>query len=153
MVYRWHSQHWPHHQGVSVSTTLTADRAEVAELFARLADLLDARRPDDARTVYHDDIVVHSPRGGELRGLAEVTGFLKSALTGEELTQHVHGDVLVHLDGDRATAAANQLVYFYRDGEPPHRTGGLRVACGAARTPEGWRFTEMRITPAWTREH
>ncbi|MFD0392167.1 hypothetical protein ACFQ3Z_02840 [Streptomyces nogalater] len=41
------------------------------------------------------------------------------------------------MDGDRAEATANQVVYFYRDGEPPHRTSGLRVACTTVRTAGG----------------
>ncbi|MFH0177995.1 nuclear transport factor 2 family protein [Streptomyces cacaoi] len=127
----------------------TADRVEIAELFARLANLLDDCRHDDVATVYHDDVVVRGPNG-ELRGLDELTALLKRSQVEGEHTQHVHGDVLVHVDGDRATATANQLVYFYRDGEPPHRSSGLRSACTAVLTPAGWRFSEMQITLAWT---
>lgn len=129
----------------------TADRAEIADLFAHLANLLDECRHDDAATVFHDDIVGRSPRG-ELRGLDEMTAFLKRSQVEGEHTQHVHGDVLVHVDGDRAKATANQLVYFYRDGEAPHRTSGLRVACTSVRTPSGWRFSDMHVTLAWTQE-
>jgi hypothetical protein len=43
-------------------------------------------------------------------------------------------------------------VYFYRDGEPPCRTSGLRTACTAVRTPAGWRFSELQIALAWTHE-
>jgi 3-phenylpropionate/cinnamic acid dioxygenase small subunit len=114
-------------------------RVDVADLFTHLANLLDECRHDDAPTVYHDDIVVRSPRG-ELHGLDEVTAHLKRSQVEGEHTQHVHGDVLVQLDGvdgDRAKATPNQLVYFYRAGEAPHRTSGLRVACTAVRTPAG----------------
>jgi hypothetical protein len=130
---------------------VTADRIEIAELFAHLSNLLDERRHDDAGDVYHPDAVVHSPRA-ELRGLDQVTAFLQRSWVDGILTQHVHGDVVVEVDGDRAKARANQLVYFYRDGEPPHRSSGLRVVCTAARTPGGWRFTEMAATLAWARE-
>jgi ketosteroid isomerase-like protein len=132
--------------------TRTADRIEIADLFARLANLLDEGRHDDVGRVYHDDIVVRSPRGGELHGLDEVTAYLTGSQVEGEHTQHVHGDVLVHVDGDRAKATANQLVYFYRDGTPPHRTSGLRTACSAVRTPAGWRFSDIHITLAWTQE-
>jgi hypothetical protein len=64
----------------------------------------------------------------------------------------VHGDVLVQVDGDQAEATANQLVYSYRDSEAPHRTRGLRVGGTAVRTHAGWRFSDMRVTPAWTQE-
>jgi len=135
-----------------VSTNPIADRLEVTDLFARLAGLLDDGRHDDAADVYHPDVVVRSPRGGELRGLDEVTAFLRRTHVDGERTQHVHGDVLVRVDGDRAEATANQLVFFHRDGEPPHRTSGLRTTTTAVRTPAGWRFTEMNIALAWTSE-
>ncbi len=131
------------------ATTRTADRVEVADLFASLADLLDEGRHDDAHRIYHADVVVRSPRGGELSGLDEVTTYLKRSQVEGEHTQHVHGDVLVQVDGDRAKATANQLVYFYRNGAPPHRTSGLRTARTAVRTPAGWRFSEMHITLVW----
>ncbi|MFC8826656.1 nuclear transport factor 2 family protein [Streptomyces sp. NPDC057137] len=132
--------------------TRTADRVEIAELFARLANLLDEHRHDDAHTVYTDDVVVRSPRGGELHGLDEVTAYLRRSRVEGEHTQHVHGDVLVDVDGDHAKATASELTYFYRDGEPPYRTSGLRESCTAVRTPAGWRFSDIRIMLAWLDE-
>jgi len=125
------------------------DRAEVADLFARLANLLDEHRPDDAGAVYHQDVEVHSPKG-ELRGLDAVITLLRQSRVEGEHTQHVHGDVLVDVDGDHARATANQLVFFYRPGEKPHRRSGLRVAFAAVRTAAGWRISDMRITVLWT---
>ncbi|MFI6513174.1 nuclear transport factor 2 family protein [Streptosporangium sp. NPDC050855] len=132
--------------------TLTADRVEIAGLFTRLAHLLDEARWEDAGTVYTDDVVVRSPRGGELHGIDEIVGYLRGSEVEGERTQHLTTDLLVDVDGDRAAASANSLVYFYRDGRAPHLTSGLRLACTAARTPAGWRFRESRITLAWTRE-
>ncbi|WP_206790825.1 nuclear transport factor 2 family protein [Amycolatopsis sp. MtRt-6] len=129
----------------------TADRLEIADLFARLANMLDECRHDDAGDVYTPDVVARSPRG-EMHGLDQVTAFLKRSEVPGVRTQHVHGDVLVDLDGDHAKATANQLVCFFRDGEPPHRSSGLRVTCAAVRTPAGWRFGEMTAALAWTRE-
>ncbi|MCG3044074.1 nuclear transport factor 2 family protein [Streptomyces fenghuangensis] len=131
--------------------TRTADRIEIADLFARLGNLLDEQRHEDARTVYSDDVVVRSPRG-EVHGLDELTAHLKQNRVEGERTQHVYGSVLVSVDGDRAEATANQIVYFYRDGEPPHRTSGVRVAGTAVRTPAGWRLDATRIELAWMRE-
>ncbi|MEV4342008.1 nuclear transport factor 2 family protein [Streptomyces sp. NPDC049590] len=129
----------------------TADRLEIAELFARLARLLDEGRHEEVPTVYHRDITVRSPRG-ELYGLDAVTAHLERNRVEGERTQHVHGDVLLRVDGDVAEATANQVVYFYREGEPPHRTSGLRVTCATVRTPAGWRIRDMRIALAWTHE-
>jgi 3-phenylpropionate/cinnamic acid dioxygenase small subunit len=131
----------------------TADRIGIADLFTRFARLLDEERWDDAGTVFTDDAAVHSPRGGELRGLAEITGFLRQSEVEGQSTQHTTTDLLVDVDGDKAAASANSIVYYYRDGQPPHFTGGLRLGGAAVRTPAGWRLREVRITPAWTREN
>jgi hypothetical protein len=128
-----------------------ADRLEVAELFARLARVLDEGTPDDLRQIYTKDVVVRSPRGGEIRGLDNAVAFLREAAT-DELAHHVHGDVLVSVDGDRADASANQLATFFRQGQAPHQRVGLRLKYQAARTPEGWRFQEANINLVWLEE-
>ncbi|MFD5316178.1 nuclear transport factor 2 family protein [Streptomyces sp. NPDC127098] len=135
------------------ATTIAAlaDRTEIAELFARLTRLLDEGRYDDAHTVYTDDVVVHSPRGGVLRGLPEVTAHLHRQHPEGEHTHHLHGDVQVTLEVDRATATANQLAFFYRDGEPPYQEAGTRLTYGAVRTPAGWRFDEADIALTFLR--
>ncbi|MEU6040562.1 nuclear transport factor 2 family protein [Actinomadura sp. NPDC047616] len=133
--------------------TLIADRIEIADLFTRFASLLDEKRWQDADTVFTDDVAVHSPRGGELRGIDKVVDFMRQGEVEGQHTQHTTTDLLVNVDGDRAAASANSLVYYYRDGQAPHFTGGLRLAGTAARTPAGWRLREVRITPAWTREN
>jgi hypothetical protein len=127
------------------------DRIEIADLFARLARLLDEGRHDDIRTVYTDDVVVRSPRG-ELAGIDQVVAFLRSSHVEGEHTQHTNSDVLVSLDGDRIEASAYQVVHYYRRGEAPHRRSGLRLAYTAVHLPAGWRFREGRVTLAWTQD-
>ncbi|WP_280494592.1 nuclear transport factor 2 family protein [Nocardia asiatica] len=59
---------------------------------------------------------------------------------------HTTTDLLVDINGDRAAASANSLVYFFREGQPPHQTSGLRLVCTVVRMPAGWRLREARIT-------
>ncbi|MFF5292978.1 nuclear transport factor 2 family protein [Paractinoplanes globisporus] len=132
---------------------LIADRIEIADLFARFARLLDEERWEDADAVFADDVVVQSPRGGELRGIEKVVGFMRQGEVEGQHAQHTTTDLLVDIDGDQAAASANSLVYYYRDGQAPHFTGGLRQICTVVRTPAGWRLRRVRITPAWTREN
>ncbi|MBF6353582.1 nuclear transport factor 2 family protein [Nocardia higoensis] len=132
--------------------TSTADRIQIADLFTRFALLLDTRRYDDADTVFTDDVQIHGPRG-DLGGFDTVVEFLRRAHVDGEHTQHLTTDLLVDLDGDHAAGSANSLVYFYRDGNPPHRISGLRLTCTAVRTPAGWRLRESRTTLLWMREH
>jgi 3-phenylpropionate/cinnamic acid dioxygenase small subunit len=127
------------------------DRSEITDLFSRLSHLLDDKRWEDAHTVFTHDVSVHSPRNGELHGLDELVAFMRQAEVAEEQTQHVTTDVVVDVDGDRAAASANSIVYFFRDGQAPHRTSGLRLACAAVRTAEGWRLRESRTALRWMR--
>ena len=60
-------------------------------------------------------------------------------------TQHLITNVLVDLDGDRATAGANLLVHF------PDATLGERYAFEAARRDDGWRLTRIVVEPRWKR--
>lgn len=132
--------------------TLIIDRIEIADLFSRFGRLLDEARWDDAGTVFADDVVVHSPRGGELHGRGAIVDFMRRAEVEGQHSQHTTTDLLADVTGDEATVSANSLVYYHRDGRPPHLTGGLRLAGTAVRTPAGWRLREVRIIPAWTRE-
>ncbi|WP_067857531.1 nuclear transport factor 2 family protein [Nocardia shimofusensis] len=132
--------------------TPMADRLAIADLFTRFALMLDTRRYDDADAVFTDDVEIHGPRG-DLGGFDTVVEFLRRAQVEGEHTQHLTTDLMVDLDGDRATASANSLVYFYRDGSPPHRISGLRLTCTVVRTPVGWRLRESRTALLWMREH
>lgn len=134
------------------ASALIADRIDIADLFSRFARLLDEKRWGEADTVFTDDVVGHSPRSGDIRGLDELTDFMRQAEVEGEHTQHVTTDLLVDVNGDEAAASANSLVYFYREGRPPHVASGLRLACTAVRTPAGWRLRETRTTLAWMRE-
>ncbi|MEU0507445.1 nuclear transport factor 2 family protein [Nocardia sp. NPDC005998] len=131
--------------------TLVADRIEIADLFTRYARLLDEKRWDDVDTIFTDDVAVHSPRA-QLRGIDKVVDYMRQAEVAGEHAQHMTNDLLVNVNGDQATASANSLVYFYRDGQPPHQTSGLRLACTVVRTAAGWRISETRTMLAWMRK-
>jgi hypothetical protein len=87
--------------------TLIADRIEITDLFTRFARLLDEQRWQDADTVFTDDVAVHSPRGGELRGIDKVVDFMRQGEVEGQHTQHTTTDLLVDIDGDQAAASAN----------------------------------------------
>ncbi|MGW6336580.1 nuclear transport factor 2 family protein [Nocardia rhamnosiphila] len=135
---------------MSTSSPIT-DRIEITDLFTRFARLLDQRRWDDAGTVFADDVEFHSPRI-HLRGIDKVVDLMRQGEVEGERTQHTTTDLLIEADGHRAAVSSNSVVYYFRDGQPPHRTGGLRQVCTVIRTPEGWRISETRIMPAWIRK-
>ncbi|SHL30411.1 SnoaL-like domain-containing protein [Pseudonocardia thermophila] len=129
------------------TTTLDelADRQAIAELVARFGRWLDGD-PGDIADFYALDAEVESPRA-RLRGRHAIAEFL--ARTGDERAHHLHTDLLIDLDGDRAVVSANQLVNFFEPGVPPYRTSGLRVTYTVARTDDGWRIVRSRIELQW----
>lgn len=139
-------------KGSTLSTPASAtDRIEIADLFTRFARLLDERRWNDAGTVLAADVQVDSPRI-RVHGIDKVVDYMREAEVDGEHSQHTTTDLLATIDGDRAAVEANSLVFYYRDGRPPHQTAGLRQTCTAIRTAAGWRLSEIRITPAWIRK-
>jgi 3-phenylpropionate/cinnamic acid dioxygenase small subunit len=125
-----------------------SDRADITDLLARLALLLDDKRFPDLGTIYTRDAETVSPRGN-LHGLDEIIEVLTRASRPAEQTLHCNGAVAVDIDGDHAEIRSNQLVYFFTEGEAPHRFSGGQATYSAARTPDGWRLTRAHIVARW----
>ncbi|MFB8004006.1 nuclear transport factor 2 family protein [Nocardia sp. NPDC056000] len=135
-----------------MTETLIADRLEISDLFSRFGRLLDEHHWEAADAVFAKDIAVSSPRAGKLTGIDQVIGYIRQSVVEGEHTQHITTDLQVDIDGDRASASANSQVYFYRDGQAPHQTSGLRLEASVVRTPAGWRLNETRTILAWVRK-
>ena len=119
------------------------DRQAVTDLVSRLGLWLDGETTlDQARAILADDVAVSTP-GGTAQGLDKVVA--QARRNHDVPTQHVITNVLVDLDGDRASAGANLIVNF------PDATHGERYAFDAAKTGEGWRLTKIEVAPIWRR--
>ena len=126
---------------------LLDDRQDVLDVVTRLGRWLDGEGGDPA-AIYDVDVVVRSPRG-QVRGLNGVLAVVTPAPGDVERTQHRVTDTLVEVHGDRATVHANQLVHFFRVGEAPYRTSGLRVHYELARRADGWRLVDAEMRLEW----
>jgi hypothetical protein len=119
------------------------DRQAVTDLVSRLGLWLDGETTlEQARAILHDDVAIRTP-GGTATGIDEVVA--QARRNHEVPTQHLITNVLVDLDGERATAGANLLVTFQ------DATLGERYAFEAANTTVGWRLTKIEVEPRWKR--
>jgi 3-phenylpropionate/cinnamic acid dioxygenase small subunit len=135
-----------------MNTALT-DRAELADLLVRQGLWLDERRYDEAPAIFTPDATVATP-GGTAEGIGALTAQARKNHDPYARTQHITTNVLIDLDGDRATVRANQIAAFVRDAGADRLpqaefTLGERYRFEAVRTPEGWRFTRVEVTPVW----
>ncbi len=127
------------------------DRNEIASLVSRLGLLLDEKRFDDAPSIFTEDVAIQTP-GGTAQGIERVADQARRNHENLAQSQHVFTNILIDLDGDRATVRANLIVAFvHRADKPePSFTLGARYRFEAARTPQGWRFSQMLISPVWS---
>jgi ketosteroid isomerase-like protein len=123
-----------------------ADRAEISAVIARYCTALDTRDWELLREVFTPDAV----RDGEA-GVAEIIALLRRTLERVDTTQHLVGNLVVHLEGDVATATSAAIAQHVRAGAPggPDYLVGARYSDRLVHTPTGWRITHRTIHRVW----
>jgi SnoaL-like domain len=125
------------------------DRSEITELVTRLGNWLDEKRWDEARSILTEDVTAKTS-GGSAAGVDQVA---EQARRNHVVpTQHVITNVMIDLDGDRATVRANLIATFVggSDGSGPHSQRGERYCFEAVRSPTGWRLSHVEARPVWS---
>ena len=89
--------------------------------------------------------------GGQAQGIEALTAQARRNHARFDRTQHVTSNVLIDLDGDRATVHANLIATFVSDATAtePTFTMGERYRFEAVRTTQGWRFSAVDAPPVW----
>jgi hypothetical protein len=147
-----------HTESTDVALQLLTDRSEIADLVNRLGMVLDEGRFDEMRSLLVDEATARTP-GGTAEGRdAMVAQASRNHRPGQAI-QHLITNLLIDLDGDRASARANLVVHFGpADGggsvpespaPPVVFTLGEVYRFELVRTPEGWRFARVETTPVW----
>jgi hypothetical protein len=126
------------------------DRHELAELVHRLGTALDDGRFEELRTIFVPDATARTP-GGTAEGLDAMIAQAARNHSPDEHIQHVISDVLIDLDGDRASLRAKLVVTFSDAAGSPglHTWMGERYRFDAGRTAQGWRLTSVATSPVW----
>ena len=134
-----------------------SDRLEIADLQYRYALALDTR--DWAlleRCFTVDAIVDYGELGGVITGAAKIAQFCRSALDGLDASQHLIGNTMVTIDGDRATGLCYfvaQHVFVSDNGSNTYLVAGT-YHDELHRGADGWQMTSRayqlaRVMPTW----
>mgnify|MGYP001424817169 CR=1 FL=1 len=131
------------------------DRAEISDLVSRLGLLLDEKRFDDIRSVVTDDVVADFPSyaaAGQLRGSDDLAAHGLKSQGRFARAQHVMTNVLIDLDGDRASVRANLIATHVHqaDESSSHYDIGEYYRLEVVRTPAGWRISRLNPNAIWS---
>ena len=78
-----------------------SDRFEIQDLLYRYAELIDGKRFDALRDVFHEDAHIdYSAFGGSVGDREETIAFLKKAMPLFPNTQHLNANLQITVDGD-----------------------------------------------------
>jgi 3-phenylpropionate/cinnamic acid dioxygenase small subunit len=127
-----------------------ADRQEILDLLARQGRWLDEQQFDDVRTVFTEDATGDFPVG-RLHGADQLAEQARRSHAPFARTQPITSNVLIDLDGDRATVTANLVAVFVQNPDTlePTFTIGERYRFQATRTAQGWRFSHVEAHRLW----
>ena len=121
-----------------------ADRLEIGELLARYADMVDRRDwPRMDRIFALEATIDFRPSGGPCGPFREMIAWLDRALDSWPNNLHLITNVIVELDGDRASSCCYFHVPIGReahDGRQVTLTESGRFLDRLIRTADGWRI-------------
>jgi hypothetical protein len=138
-------------------------RTQITDLVFRLGMCLDEGRFSEMGCLFIEGATATTP-GGSAEGRATIVALAERNHRPEYSTQHVSTNLLVDLDGDRATVRGNLVVQV---APPPAPVEGAPAATPAAlapllgftlgevyriecvRTSDGWRFSRVCTVPVW----
>lgn len=134
-----------------------ADRAAISDLLSRYVRALDSRQLDEewSRATFTPDATMdYAP--GTVTGRPAILEFNQTLMSWWKHTHHLTTDHVIDLDGDTAQLRANLLVtHVHPDQDRAERNLDADFVFGGifegalARTPHGWRFTRLDLSPVW----
>jgi SnoaL-like domain len=122
-------------------------------VLALYTTLLDAKNFRPLDQVFVDDVLFNYGRGGDQKGLAALRDFIQSSLDVCGGTQHLLGQTVIDVNGDRASSRT----YVHAQHQGVDDLGGPIFDTAGAyvdeweRRPEGWRITSRRAL--WSTVH
>ncbi|MGW5112099.1 nuclear transport factor 2 family protein [Nocardia sp. NPDC004123] len=138
------------------------DTARITKVFNGYFRALDEMCFDVTRfeQIFTGDGRIVRPNGVAVAGPARIAGSHAVSSARFDATQHLLTGHDVAIDGDTADVRANLVAIHLRKGMPVESSmlersftvGGI-VTADLARTPDGWRMTEVRNRNVWRTGH
>lgn len=141
--------------GLAHRVAVLEDRAAIGDLVVRYAWGMDLVDPEMYGSTLADEVMVDFRGSGIEPGVwtrEAWTVFALSTLTPLDAHQHLATNVLVEVDGDRATGRSALFVqgYFAQAPGGPENVHHGTYEYEFARNESGWQITRLTTHSAWT---
>jgi hypothetical protein len=131
-----------------------SDRLEIQDLLYRYAFLIDAKRFDELRSVFHEDAHIdYSAFGGSVGDREQTIAFLKKAMVLFPHTQHLNANLQIAVAGDTGRGRVmclNPQEMSLPGGGTQVFLLGLWYVDEYRRSGEGWRIYRRSEEKSWT---
>ncbi|MBT8340254.1 MAG: nuclear transport factor 2 family protein [Desulfatitalea sp.] len=132
------------------------DRALISELLFSFARALDTKDVVGYIDNYTQDAILELPDPASKSGAAitihrnEMEDFLRKGLiTGYTATHHISTNHQIVITDDTASSRAYLQAVHVKTNPLDHWDAGGWYDCKHIRTPEGWKFTHVKLTAVW----
>ena len=132
---------------------MSADRLALQDLLARYAAAVDDRDRETYRDCFTADVEVVGFGAGPMHGREAWLDYVWDALQRYSTTQHLLGQQLASVDGDRASARTEvQALHVLADGDAKFTLWATYLS-EMTRTDEGWKIARHELLVRATEEH
>jgi hypothetical protein len=130
-----------------------SDRIEMDQVLARYCYAVDDRDWETYRSIFTEDAVIDDLVTGGIRsGVEDHIVYLTRALKNIRVSQHTISTILLHVDGDSATAKVQcicPMVVALSQASTQTMVLGVRYRDRLSRVNGGWRISELVEEHFW----
>jgi len=132
------------------------DRALISELLYSFARALDTKDVDGYVSNYAKDGVLELPDPTSTTGetlivpRSRMAEFVRNGIVkAYSATHHISANHQITISGDIAMSRSYLQAVHVRMTPLDHWDAGGWYDCNYVRTPDGWKFTHVKLTPVW----
>ena len=130
------------------------DRALISELLCSFARALDTRDYRAYVDNYADGGVLElpdpvTPGATILLRKEQMAEAVPRSLGRYRATHHLSANHQIRLDGERASSVSYLQAVHVREAPTDHWSAGGWYECDYVRTPQGWKFSHVRLSAVW----
>ena len=129
-----------------------ADKQAIRDLQNYYSASIDAGQYDNLDEVFTADVIADYGPAGYNEGLASVKETCRNALAPLTAVQHINGNHMAQISGDKAVASCYFHVHQFREGTEggDHFEMGGRYDDELERRQDGWRIKRRKLTIIWS---